>query len=299
MKIRHVDHIGIVVKNLAAAKAFFVDLGFTVVGEAKVQGKWVERIIGLNDVRADVVMIQAPDGQLNLELAKFHQPVDQEGIRLASPNTLGLRHIAFVVEDIEGIVDTLKQKGRELVGEIQTYEDSYRLCYVRGPEGIIVELAEQIGKNPMSQKNEAEKRNPILQPFKVLIGKWDTVGTHPYVPGKTFHGRTTFEWIEEGAFLLMRSEIDEPEIPSGVAIFGSDNVTKEFFMLYFDERDISRKYDVSFTGNVMQWRRSSPEFSQRMVLTIAEDGKTIVSKGEMRKNTGAWEKDLELTYTRI
>jgi catechol 2,3-dioxygenase-like lactoylglutathione lyase family enzyme len=145
MKIRHIDHIGIVVNDLAAAKAFFVDFGFTVLGEAKVQGEWVERIIGLNNVREEVVMVQAPDGQLNLELVKFHQPLDPEGIRPASANTLGLRHIAFIVEDIEDIVETLKQKGRELVGEIQTFEDSYKLCYVRGPEGIILELAEQIG----------------------------------------------------------------------------------------------------------------------------------------------------------
>jgi catechol 2,3-dioxygenase-like lactoylglutathione lyase family enzyme len=146
MKIRHVDHIGIVVNDLVAAKAFFVDFGFTVLGEAAVQGEWVERIIGLKDVHEDVVMVQAPDGQLNLELVKFHQPIDQEDIRPASANTPGLRHIAFQVEDIESIVHTLKQKGIELVGEIQTYEDSWKLCYVRGPEGIILELAEQIEK---------------------------------------------------------------------------------------------------------------------------------------------------------
>ncbi len=96
----------------------------------------------------------------------------------------------------------------------------------------------------------------------------------------------------------MRSEIDEPEIPSGVAIFGSDNAAGEYFMLYFDERGVSRKYDVSFEKNVMRWWRNSPEFSQRMVLTLTGGGKTITSKGEMSKNGGAWEPDLELTYTR-
>ncbi len=146
MKIRRVDHVGIVVNDLAAAKAFFVDLGFTVLGEMAVQGKWVERIMGLTDVRDDLVMLQAPDGQFNLELVKFHHPVDQDGIRPAEANTLGIRHIAFQVDDVEGIVDTLKHKGSELVGEIQTYEDSYKLCYVRGPEGIIIELAEQLEK---------------------------------------------------------------------------------------------------------------------------------------------------------
>jgi len=138
MKIRHVDHIGIVVNDLEATKSFFVDFGFTIVAEMPVQGEWVERIIGLTNVREDLAMLQAPDGQLNLELVKFHQPVDQDGIRTVSANTLGLRHIAFQVEDIVGMVDTLKQKGIDLVGEIQTYEDSYKLCYVRGQRGLLL-----------------------------------------------------------------------------------------------------------------------------------------------------------------
>jgi catechol 2,3-dioxygenase-like lactoylglutathione lyase family enzyme len=144
VKIKHVDHVGIVVKDLAAATAFFVDLGFTVQAEMPVQGEWVERIIGLQNVRESLAMLQAPDGQLNLELVQFHQPVDPEGIRPQAANTLGLRHLAFQVEHIDEVVDALKQKGRELVGEIQTYEDMWRLCYVRGPEGIIIELAEQL-----------------------------------------------------------------------------------------------------------------------------------------------------------
>jgi hypothetical protein len=147
--------------------------------------------------------------------------------------------------------------------------------------------------------DEADKQNPALEPFKVFVGEWNTVGTHPYVSGKTFHGWVTFEWIYGGAFLLMRSEIDEPEIPTGIAIFGSDNVSGEYFMLYFDERGISRKYDVSFESHTMKWWRNSAEFSQRMVLTIADDGETIASKGEMSKSGGAWEPDLELTYTRV
>ncbi len=144
MTIKHVDHVGIVVNDLEAAKEFFIDLGFTVMAEMPVQGEWVERIIGLTDVREDLAMLQAPDGRLNLELVKFHQPVDQAGIQPSSANTLGLRHIAFQVEDIEATVNSLKQKGRELVGEVQTYEDSYKLCYVRGPEEIILELAEKL-----------------------------------------------------------------------------------------------------------------------------------------------------------
>lgn len=144
MKIRHVDHIGINVENLEDAKIFFANLGFTVVGETVMQGELVERITGLKDVKDDLVMLQAPDGQLNLELVKFHHPVDEAGVQPSSANTLGLRHLCFEVEDLLGIVATLKQKGHKLVGEIQTYGDSWKLCYVRGPEGIILELAEKL-----------------------------------------------------------------------------------------------------------------------------------------------------------
>jgi catechol 2,3-dioxygenase-like lactoylglutathione lyase family enzyme len=146
MKVRHIDHIGIVVNDLAVAKAFFVDFGFTVLGEMKMQGELLDRVTGLDGARTEVVMLQAPDRQLNLELAKFHQPADRQSTQPASANALGLRHIAFLVEGIEDIVDSLKQKGTEVFSDIQTYEDMYRLCYVRGPEGIIVELAEQIEK---------------------------------------------------------------------------------------------------------------------------------------------------------
>ncbi|KPQ43971.1 MAG: hypothetical protein MPEBLZ_01439 [Candidatus Methanoperedens nitroreducens] len=153
----------------------------------------------------------------------------------------------------------------------------------------------------MSNKigHEASIPNPALKPLSVLVGTWKTTGTHPYLPNKTLHGRASFEWIEDGAFLLMRSEITEPEIPSGIAIFGSDNVTGEYFMLYFDERGVSRKYDVSFKKNVMKWWRNSAEFSQRMTLMLTGGGKTITSKGEMSKNGSTWEPDLELKYTRV
>lgn len=146
MKVKHIDHIGINVNDLAAAKAFFVDLGFTVMGEMLMQGELVERVIGLKDVRDDLVMLQAPDGKLNIELVKFHHPVDPKGVQLVAANTLGLRHLAFEVDDVEEIVAALKQKGHKLVGEVQTYENMWKLCYVRGPEGIILELAEQIKK---------------------------------------------------------------------------------------------------------------------------------------------------------
>ena len=149
-----------------------------------------------------------------------------------------------------------------------------------------------------SAENEAAKPNPALQPLSALVGTWNTVGTHPLVPGKTFHGRTSFEWIEGGAFLIMRSRIDEPEIPSGIAIFGTDDATGECTMLYFDERGVSRRYEVAFLDNGWRWWRNDPEFSQRAVGTVAADGRTIVTRGEMSRDGERWEPDLALTYTR-
>lgn len=119
------------------------------------------------------------------------------------------------------------------------------------------------------------------------------------LPGVTLHGRVSFEWIENGAFLLMRSEIvDDPRVPSGLAIFGSDDVQHTYFMLYFDERGVSRKLDVSIEENVIRWWRDQPGFSQRTTNTIASDGNTITSKGELSRDGATWEQDLELTYTR-
>ena len=150
-----------------------------------------------------------------------------------------------------------------------------------------------------SSKHEAAIPNPALKPFSVLIGEWTTVGTHGLVPGTTYHGRTSFAWLEGGAFLMMHSAIDEPDIPSGIAIIGSDDDLGEYFMLYFDERGISRRYDVSLHDNVLTWWRTAPGFSQRSTLTIVDDGRTIIGKGEISKDDVSWEKDLDLTYTRV
>ncbi len=140
------DNIGIVVDDLKAAIAFFVELGLQLEGKATVEGHWVERVVGLDDVRADIAMVWTPDGQGRLELTKFHSPraVSAEP-RSAPANTLGIRRIMFAVEDIEDVLARLQAHGAELVGEVEQYEDLYRLCYVRGPEGILVALAEQIG----------------------------------------------------------------------------------------------------------------------------------------------------------
>ena len=148
-------------------------------------------------------------------------------------------------------------------------------------------------------KHEAAIPNPALQPLSVLVGEWKTIGRHPCFPNTTFHGHCSFQWIEGGAFLIMHSEIDEPGIPSGIAIFGSDDATGEYFMLYFDERQVSRKYEVSFRDNVWRWWRNAPGFSQRIIGTLVDNGNTIISKGEFSKDGTTWEQDLELTYARV
>ena len=146
---------------------------------------------------------------------------------------------------------------------------------------------------------EAAIPNPALKPLSVLVGRWRTVGTHPLIPNLTFHGHTSFEWIEGGAYLLMHSEIDEPGIPSGVAVFGSDDAADAFFMLYFDERGVSRKYEATLRHDTLKWWRNAPGFSQRFTGTFVDDGRTIVGKGELSKDGSTWEGDLALTFTRI
>jgi catechol 2,3-dioxygenase-like lactoylglutathione lyase family enzyme len=144
MAIQRMDHVGIVVDNLAAATAFFVELGLKLHGEASVEGGWVDRVVGLEGIRAEIAMLETPDGYGRLELTKFHAPSGQGGDRHAPANTFGLRHIAFAVDDIDAALASVQARGAELVGAVERYKDRYRLCYIRGPEGIIVELAQQI-----------------------------------------------------------------------------------------------------------------------------------------------------------
>jgi catechol 2,3-dioxygenase-like lactoylglutathione lyase family enzyme len=141
--IRRLDHIGVVVDDLAAARSFFGDLGLRVEGESRVGGDWVDKVVGLRDVHADVVMMQTPDGLGKLELTKFHAPADDEGPRPSQANRLGIRHLAFLVDDLDDVLERLGNQGFGTVGDVADYEDVFRLCYVSGPEGIIVELAEQ------------------------------------------------------------------------------------------------------------------------------------------------------------
>ena len=145
MAIQRMDHVSVVVNDLEAAKAFFVELGMELEGEAPIEGPWVDRINGLDGVRVDIAMMRTPDGQGKLELTKFHNPkVISPEPASALGNTLGLRSIMFAVDDIDTTVAGLRARGSELVGEVAQYEDIYRLCYVRGPEGIIVALAQQL-----------------------------------------------------------------------------------------------------------------------------------------------------------
>lgn len=145
MTIQRMDHVSGGVDDLGAAKAFFIELGMELEGEAPIEGPWVDRVNGLDGVRVDVAMMRTPDGHGRLELTKFHTPA---AVRAepenALGNTLGLRSIMFAVDDIDATVAGLRARGAELVGEVAQYQDSYRLCYVRGPEGIIVALAEQL-----------------------------------------------------------------------------------------------------------------------------------------------------------
>jgi catechol 2,3-dioxygenase-like lactoylglutathione lyase family enzyme len=138
-------HVSIVVDDLAAATAFFVELGMEMEGGSLVEGRWVDQVNGLDEVRVNIAMMRTPDGHSRLELTKFHTPtaISAEP-KIAPPNTLGLRSIMFAVDDVDDVVARLQARGAELVGEVAQYEDIYRLCYVRGPEGIIVALAEQI-----------------------------------------------------------------------------------------------------------------------------------------------------------
>jgi catechol 2,3-dioxygenase-like lactoylglutathione lyase family enzyme len=145
MAIRQMEHVGIVVDDLAAATAFFAELGLKQQGEGQVEGRWVDRVVGLEGAQVEFAMMETADGGGGLELVKFHAPSVRRGDADAPANTLGLRHLAFAVDDIDAVIASVRACGGELVGEVETYEDVYRLCYVRGPEGIIVELAEKIG----------------------------------------------------------------------------------------------------------------------------------------------------------
>lgn len=146
MTLQRMDNVLIVVDDLEGAKAFFVELGMELEGETTVEGPWADSVVGLEDVRADIAMMRTPDGHGRVELSKFHAPAAVRAEPKNAPaNALGIRRIMFAVEDVEDVLARLRTHGAELVGEVAQYEDMYRLCFIRGPEGIIVGLAEQLG----------------------------------------------------------------------------------------------------------------------------------------------------------
>jgi catechol 2,3-dioxygenase-like lactoylglutathione lyase family enzyme len=144
MTVLRMDHVGVVVEDLPGAIEFFVALGLELTGEGSVGGADVDSIIGLHGARSDIAFVRTPDGHSQIELTRFHSPPASEPARRAPSNTPGIRHLTFAVDDVEATIARLQALGGELVGELVSYGHSYRLCYLRGPAGIIVELAEKI-----------------------------------------------------------------------------------------------------------------------------------------------------------
>jgi catechol 2,3-dioxygenase-like lactoylglutathione lyase family enzyme len=146
MALQRMDNVLIVVEDLERVKAFFIELGMELDGETTVEGPWVDSTVGLKGVRSDIAMMRTPDGHGRVELSRFHTPPAVRAEPEDAPaNALGLRRIMFAVDDIDDVVARLRNHGAELLGEIAQYEDIYRLCFMRGPEGIIVGLAERLG----------------------------------------------------------------------------------------------------------------------------------------------------------
>jgi catechol 2,3-dioxygenase-like lactoylglutathione lyase family enzyme len=146
MTIQRMDNVAIVVDDLEAAIAFFTELGMELEGKAEIEGLFADRTVGLDGVRSSIAMMRTPDGHGRLELTKYHAPAAVSAKpAIPPPNTLGLHRVMFAVDDIDDVVGRLRTHGAELLGEVARYEDSYRLCYLRGPAGIIVALAEQLG----------------------------------------------------------------------------------------------------------------------------------------------------------
>ena len=142
------------------------------------------------------------------------------------------------------------------------------------------------------------KTNPALSILNRAVGTWEVTGSHPYLPGRTLPGRVMFELIEGGAFVRMHSKMHDPEIPEGVAIFGTDGDDHSCTMLYFDERGVARRYEVAFHEDGFTWSRDTPKFSQRFSVTFAKDGRTMEGEGTMKREGSDWEGDLKLSYVR-
>jgi catechol 2,3-dioxygenase-like lactoylglutathione lyase family enzyme len=139
------DNVGIVVESLDEAISFFAELGLALEGRTTVEGDWAERVTGLRPMRVEIAMMRTPDGHSRLELSRFLTPPVVADHRNAPVNALGYLRIMFAVDDIDETLPRLRQRGAQLVGEVVQYEDAYRLCYIRGPEGLLIGLAEQLG----------------------------------------------------------------------------------------------------------------------------------------------------------
>jgi catechol 2,3-dioxygenase-like lactoylglutathione lyase family enzyme len=144
MTVHRMDHVGVVVEDLAAAIAFFVELGLELEGEATVEGEWADKLIGLDGVRADIAVMRTRDGHGRVELSTFNSPVSTTTAPRAPVDTPGIPRLTFVVDAVDDVLDRLRPHGAELVGEVAQYEDIYRYCYVRGPDGVIIGLAEEL-----------------------------------------------------------------------------------------------------------------------------------------------------------
>lgn len=144
MKLKHIDHIGVIVNDLEAAKTFFLDLGFTLQGESEEQSELLDKVVSIKGARSQVVFLQAPDGQTKLELTKFLNPSEEAVPAESVMYAHGYKHIALVVEGIDEIVERLKAKGTDIFVDVYNFQNIYKLCYFRGPEGLIIELAEEL-----------------------------------------------------------------------------------------------------------------------------------------------------------
>jgi len=161
-------------------------------------------------------------------------------------------------------------------------------------------LKAEVKINTMTAQSthEAAIPNPALEALSILVGEWETVGKHVMLPD-TLHGHVSFEWLEGGAFLMMKSTVDEPGVPSNISVIGSDDESNEFFMLYFDERGVSRRFVLTLQDHVLKIWRIVPNFSQRFTGTFANNGDTIIGLWELNRDNATWNRDLDVTYTRV
>jgi catechol 2,3-dioxygenase-like lactoylglutathione lyase family enzyme len=241
-KVLRIDNVGIVVEDLRSAIAFFVELGLELESETTVEGQWVDRVVGLDGVRTDIAMMRTPDGHGKLELMKFQKPTATTTEVKAQVNTLGIRRIMFVVKGLDDVVVRLKKRGAQLVGEVEKFVDinqlGYRLCYLRGPEGIIFALSEEIGNKSATDVRKS-KRSELLRMDNVLIVVDDLEAAKAFFIelGLDLEGETTVEGPAVGSLIgltdvratlaLMRThdghgriELDKFHTPNAIG-FGS------------------------------------------------------------------------------